>query len=984
MGGFDSPTSSDISDDDIISLPRPPLFSSKAGLSDGNKIIAPSVNDSVPYQEDALKPADSGSPHRNILLAHGKTGSQAFIIRALDFRIPDSKLHPPPSADEDDGARIFVKAEMLIKIGCFSGDWSRVEITSESSEDMTSQDVSKAVDWRAVKIYALPENLARRLSVNSSTENGQPIRNGTPHPGRPSPIAFAPDILLANLNHPTSVRILPLIPRSMGTKHGHPQDTPLASSFKPAFPPLAREVTLMKLATPFSTERSSQALLMTALKDHFQEKVRLVKRGDYVGVSINTSLGDLICHARSHIDDQAEVMELLSTSNQQPGRVPTSKLAWFKISDLSLDHTGHSATEQIWGGLVAVDPSSTRMVQAGNLQSSNPKLRKEASKSRHGSTLPDTTKQKKNVSQATKQLPPHLQKRLQDLISVAISPASEALRLPPLAVLLHSAQRGVGKRTLATQACTDRGMHVFYIDAYDIMTGNGGGGDVKTEGLLRARAERALNCGPSYCAIVIEHIEALTADRVFTALKDIIADSRVLIATTVEIDQLPTGLRALFTHELEITVPHEQERTNLLQKIIDDEDVPLAADVDLSSVALKTAALVAGDLVDVVDRAIAAKETRIKQLLAQLNSGDETPTMTRQDLELAGDDSVRCVTNDDFNNAIEAARKNFSDSIGAPKIPTVHWEDVGGLNNVKEAVLETIQLPLEHPELFTKGMKKRSGVLFYGPPGTGKTLLAKAIATEFSLNFFSVKGPELLNMYIGESEANVRRVFQRARDARPCVVFFDELDSVAPKRGNQGDSGGVMDRIVSQLLAELDGMSGDDGGAGGVFVIGATNRPDLLDPALLRPGRFDKTLYLGLPDTHEKQLKILQALTRKFALASEVFLSRVAETLPFTYSGADIYALCSDAMLKAVTRRVSALEAKIEATHGQRMSTTYYLDHLATEEDTAVVVSEDDFFAAERELVGSVSARELEHYDRVRQTFETKDKPRSQQHQIHG
>jgi peroxin-6 len=216
--------------------------------------------------------------------------------------------------------------------------------------------------------------------------------------------------------------------------------------------------------------------------------------------------------------------------------------------------------------------------------------------------------------------------------------------------------------------------------------------------------------------------------------------------------------------------------------------------------------------------------------------------------------------------AVDAVRRNFADAIGAPKIPNVTWDDVGGLSNVKEAVTETIQLPLERPELFARGMKKRSGILFYGPPGTGKTLLAKAIATEYSLNFLSVKGPELLNMYIGESEANVRRVFQRARDARPCVVFFDELDSVAPKRGNQGDSGGVMDRIVSQLLAELDGMSRGDDVASGVFVIGATNRPDLLDPALLRPGRFDKLLYLGVSDTREKQVTILQALTRKCVL----------------------------------------------------------------------------------------------------------------------
>lgn len=226
--------------------------------------------------------------------------------------------------------------------------------------------------------------------------------------------------------------------------------------------------------------------------------------------------------------------------------------------------------------------------------------------------------------------------------------------------------------------------------------------------------------------------------------------------------------------------------------------------------------------------------------------------ITEKDLFQAG----LMLTANDLDIALSAARVSFSESIGAPKIPNVSWDDVGGLMKVKSDILDTIQLPLEHPELFVDGLKKRSGshpsflchvvskvdvhmysgILLYGPPGTGKTLLAKAVATSCSLNFFSVKGPELLNMYIGESEANVRRVFQRARDAKPCVIFFDELDSVAPKRGNHGDSGGVMDRIVSQLLAELDGMADGKSGAD-VFVIGATNRPDLLDPALLRPGR---------------------------------------------------------------------------------------------------------------------------------------------------
>jgi peroxin-6 len=368
-----------------------------------------------------------------------------------------------------------------------------------------------------------------------------------------------------------------------------------------------------------------------------------------------------------------------------------------------------------------------------------------------------------------------------------------------------------------------------------------------------------MSCGPDCCALLIKHAEALTADRIEATIKEILEDTRVLIATTNEVDKVPDGVRALFTHELEMTAPDEAERESILKSIISDRGVSLEPSIDLNSIALKTAALVAGDLVDVVERASIAQQSRLEQLSAK-NTHDNT-IITVRDVQVAGGPLARCLTKGDFEIAVEAARKNFSDSIGAPKIPNVTWDDVGGLNNVKEAVTETIQLPLERPELFAKGMKKRSGILFYGPPGTGKTLLAKAIATEYSLNFFSVKGPELLNMYIGESEANVRRVFQRARDARPCVVFFDELDSVAPKRGNQGDSGGVMDRIVSQLLAELDGM-GDDGG-GGVFVIGATNRPDLLDPALLRPGRFDKMLYLGVSDTNDKQQTILEALTRK-------------------------------------------------------------------------------------------------------------------------
>lgn len=231
-------------------------------------------------------------------------------------------------------------------------------------------------------------------------------------------------------------------------------------------------------------------------------------------------------------------------------------------------------------------------------------------------------------------------------------------------------------------------------------------------------------------------------------------------------------------------------------------------------------------------------------------------------------------------------------------------------------------------------------------------------------------------MYIGESEANVRRVFQRARDAAPCVIFMDELDSVAPKRGNQGDSAGVMDRIVSQLLAELDGMS--DGKGGDVYVMGATNRPDLLDPALLRPGRFDRMLYLSVATTHQAQLSILQALTRKFRMEEELDLVDIAEQCPFDYTGADLYALCSDAMLRAMTRKAEAVDERIKElsdTIGphdwpEPLTPQYYLESMARPEEIEVKVGREDFEEALARLVPSVSQGEMAHYEGVHREFQ--------------
>ncbi|KAI4872810.1 hypothetical protein NFI96_016140, partial [Prochilodus magdalenae] len=304
------------------------------------------------------------------------------------------------------------------------------------------------------------------------------------------------------------------------------------------------------------------------------------------------------------------------------------------------------------------------------------------------------------------------------------------------------------------------------------------------------------------------------------------------------------------------------------------------------------------------------------------------------------------VTAADFTTALESLQDAHSQAIGAPKIPSVRWQDVGGLQQVKKEILDTIQLPLEHPELLSLGLR-RSGLLLYGPPGTGKTLLAKAVATECSMTFLSVKGPELINMYVGQSEENVREVFSKARAAAPCIIFFDELDSLAPNRGRSGDSGGVMDRVVSQLLAELDGLHSSSD----VFVIGATNRPDLLDQSLLRPGRFDKLVYVGISEDRDSQLQVLKAIVRKFKVDHTVNLADIVERCPLQVTGADLYALCSDAMMSAIKRKVFRLTQGLDS------------------EDGVLTLCAEDFSQALDILQPSVSEQELHKYKLIQQKF---------------
>ncbi|KAK3498519.1 peroxisomal biogenesis factor 6 [Neurospora crassa] len=998
QAGEDEDNLSDDSLDEIISLQVPTLPTTVTGQS--------TIGTGTPTMLRGRKTNGPGSVISSYTATTARPDrprGRLFKAHGLMKPIPPDLLHPKPTPEDDEEACIYVDMRDLTRVGCFSGDWIRVEAASEPPSNglgafglgsFVEQEADE-INWRPARVFGLPEGYSSR-SATRSHHSRHDSRNSSffeAQSQKSNPPAYTSPILLANLDNPPYLRLSPIKRPSSSIIKGVAAQSKTSLSLKP---PFAREVILQHVRTPTAVERDVQSAVMAGLKHYFERRLRVLKTGDLIAVPIDTQLGKALQESTIPGEDSAidEVLGLIAAT--RPGQsLHYDDVAWFRVGHVqamkqdSTEAVDGEEAEDLWGGIACVDISLTHLEQTGSVTGRVPgtisnswqyylgirKLPKHQQNPGLPAQLQTLEPEKQYVSS--------LRRKLRELMAAATSKPALHLNLPPLAILLVSTQRHIGKAATAMQACSDIGLHTFAIDAYDIVNdgGGGGGSDVKTAGFLTSRAERAMSCGPESCVLLVRHIEALTADRMVSSIKEILADARVLIATTTEVEKVPDGIRALFTHELEMSAPDEQEREGILSSILADRGIGLDHGVDLSGIALKTAALVAGDLVDVVDRALVAQRSRLEKLTAKA-----TGSITFRDVQLAGGPAASGLTKQDFELAVDAARKNFADSIGAPKIPNVTWDDVGGLGNVKDAITETIQLPLERPELFAKGMKKRSGILFYGPPGTGKTLLAKAIATEYSLNFFSVKGPELLNMYIGESEANVRRVFQRARDARPCVVFFDELDSVAPKRGNQGDSGGVMDRIVSQLLAELDGMSGGEGGGGGVFVIGATNRPDLLDPALLRPGRFDKMLYLGVSDTHDKQVTIMEALTRKFTLHPTVSLRSVAERLPFTYTGADFYALCSDAMLKAVTRQATLVDTKIRELNaaagpeGKQISTAYFFDHYATKEDISVMVTEQDFLDAHRELVPSVSAGELEHYEQVRAMFEgAKDKDKKKE-----
>lgn len=804
--------------------------------------------------------------------------------------------------------------------------------------------------------------------------------------------AYASPLLLVNLNMERDSKVV------------FKQFSTSSQYFADVFP-IAKAATISRIVSPITMDKTYQQSFFAELKSTFHLRSKCVRQGDVFPVCIDSVLAKALFEiSLQHQNGQNEedpTSEMPITPTGHPDSV-----AWFKILEVSASDGDSSPCNQY-----RIDPSQTALSSSGIEFVRTPK--NESTNWSDYLGLPSTFDYS-----AVKDLPIFTYaKEFKRVITTGMETTSK-IDLKTT-VLLNSMSRGLGKTSVVRSLALELGLNLIELDAFEFIKP---GAELKTIGLLTGKIEKQLNgqldavAVTSYNLLYIKHIENLCVQtdpneqgantatslslKVIETLTGFLDKYKnmALVASCNDIDKLSDSFRQIIKFQIDVSVPSEQERLQIFKYLLqietkqsNTESVPEAyedkvqfigrpdvskyridtrEDISPQSLALQSAGLTPRDLMAIIRK---TKQLAIKRL----RDLSKSIGISLEQLVAVGNGGVVQLIPEDFDKAINDARNQFSDSIGAPRIPNVKWEDIGGLDLVKDEILDTIDMPLKHPELFSNGLKKRSGILFYGPPGTGKTLLAKAIATNFSLNFFSVKGPELLNMYIGESEANVRRVFQKARDAKPCVIFFDELDSVAPKRGNQGDSGGVMDRIVSQLLAELDGMSGGESNGDGVFVVGATNRPDLLDEALLRPGRFDKLLYLGISDTDDKQTKILEALTRKFKLSDDVDLGKIAEECPFTFTGADFYALCSDSMLNAMTRAAGEVDVKLKAFNEKRVadgeekvSSRWWFDNIAGPEDISVKVTMQDFRKAQSELLPSVSADELAHYLRVKENFE--------------
>lgn len=479
---------------------------------------------------------------------------------------------------------------------------------------------------------------------------------------------------------------------------------------------------------------------------------------------------------------------------------------------------------------------------------------------------------------------------------------------PPRGVLL-TGPSGCGKTAMARAVAAETGAYFFVINGPEVISKKAGESETN---LRRAFEDAAANAEDYGGAIIfIDEIDSIAPKRekaggevekrivsqLLTLMDGLKPTSKVIVmAASNRPAVIESALRrpGRFDRELDMGIPDEQGRLEILQ--IKARDMRLANDVELDVLARGTHGYVGADLQQLCMEA-ALECIRSKMGLIDFDK-----------------DSV----DKKILDSIVVSAKHFEHAMGvvhpsslrenAVEVPDVHWEDVGGLEDVKRELHETVQYPVEHADKYIKfGMNPSKGVLFYGPPGCGKTLLAKAIANECGANFISIKGPELLTQWFGESEANVRELFDKARAASPCILMFDEMDSIAKTRGSGGPgSSEAGDRVINQILTEIDGV----GARKNVFCIGATNRPDILDPAVIRPGRLDQLIYIPLPDVKSRE-SIFKAALRKVPLGPGVSIEVLARST-HGFSGADITEICQTASKLAIREAILIEEERLK------------------------------------------------------------------------
>lgn len=455
-------------------------------------------------------------------------------------------------------------------------------------------------------------------------------------------------------------------------------------------------------------------------------------------------------------------------------------------------------------------------------------------------------------------------------------------------LFLVEGARGAGQIAVVDAMVERLGFSIHYVDCVEIMTSLAAQTESKLSAVMtRSSAQASLIlCFENFEVFGCEHGNQLDLRLILafeTMLDQFFEKNKSSIIVAVANGEIKQSrVRSMFLETVTIKPLSKDERFDILRWLFKQKETLKFSQEEINEflrrAVEKSNGLIFGDLKILVDNF----------LIATLAAGQE-----QLDINI-------------FERESDELFKSCKEH--SLSIPKVQWSEIGGLQELKEEIQNSIKLPIKHKHLMGKYMK-RSGILLHGPPGTGKTLIAKAVATEHQINFLSVQGPELLNMYVGQSEENVRQVFSNAKANSPCVVFLDELDSLAPNRGHTADSGGVMDRVVSQLLSELDAILADPNCQ--VFILGATNRPDLIDPALLRPGRFDKLLYVGPFTKHQEKVSVLETVTSQFVLSPTVSLDDLARKIKRDITGAEIYALCSNAWLNAVRRTISkAKDAK--------------------------------------------------------------------------